>query len=155
MCPKLKQANRGSRRQTGNLYLVVIFVLVIFGYLANVLMQLAWSNSDALSKEWLGVQASLAARSVQELALTQLFPLAQSSAVATNCQIAQWAAVVSQARSVLADYPACAPEKLTFDCNSLGKLNDDRLYQLTARVRCGSGKFEVARGDEVWVKEAL
>ena len=76
------------KKQSGNLYIVAIFVIVVMGFLAAAITRMDWSNQDSLSRELLGTKAWFAANSVNEKALTFLYPLnATSSAVSSACGV--------------------------------------------------------------------
>ncbi|WP_172561874.1 MSHA biogenesis protein MshP [Vibrio furnissii] len=142
MFPKIK-------KQSGNLYIVVIFVIVVMGFLATALGRMEWSNQDALSRDLLGTKAWFAAHSLNELALTQLYPVGASSAVSTTCE-SHWNAVQNAATRLIAQYAGCS-ESIT--CDSLGTLNDEDVFKVESRVVCGSGRYQVERVQEVLVKE--
>ncbi len=62
-----------KKRQVGSLYIVVIFVLVVMGFLATTLNRIEWSNHDAHTKDVIGTQAALLAHSAIEQALIQVY----------------------------------------------------------------------------------
>ncbi|QIL85221.1 MSHA biogenesis protein MshP [Vibrio sp. HDW18] len=140
--------SRNIKKQAGNLYLVAIFVIVVMGFLAAALSRIEWSNQDALSRDVLGTQAWFAAHSLNELALTQFYPLNASSAVRSVC--ADNAALQMTIDGLIAKYPGCSA---AVSCRSLGQLDDQSLFQLENRVRCGSGVHQVERAQQVVVKE--
>lgn len=134
------------KKQNGNLYIVAIFVIVVMGFLADALARMAWSNSDALSKDLLGTRAWLAAHSVNELALTHLYPLDSiTSEVDTACS--NWSA--SDANSLIGQFEGCA---VVTSCNPLSTLDSVKYYRIDTAVRCGSGPYLVERQQDVWVK---
>ncbi|MBY7841379.1 MSHA biogenesis protein MshP [Vibrio fluvialis] len=142
MFPKIK-------KQAGNLYIVVIFVIVVMGFLAAALGRMEWSNQDALSRDLLGTKAWFAAHSLNEFSLTQLYPVGASAAVSSVCE-SQWGSVETAAGSLMAQYPGCSAE---VNCQKLGTLNNEQLFKVESRVECGSGRYQVERVQEVWVKE--
>lgn len=150
-CPAARQPLAGRRKQGGNLYMVALFVIVVMGFLASALSRMEWSNQDGLARELLGTQAWFAAHSVNEMALTQLYPLGQSAAVRTVCN-EQWAEVATQVDNLMAQYPGCSAQA---QCISLGELQEDQVFKLESRVTCGSGRYQVGRVQDVLVKEAL
>jgi MSHA biogenesis protein MshP len=50
----------------------------------------------------------------------------------------------------MAQYPGCSAE---VNCQKLGTLNNEQLFKVESRVECGSGRYQVERVQEVWVKE--
>ncbi|MDN3699403.1 MSHA biogenesis protein MshP [Vibrio cortegadensis] len=136
-------------RQSGSVLVVVIFVIVVMGFLASSLTRVNWSNSDNQTREHLGTQAWLLAHSANEWALTQLYPIpeiATSSAFQAMCTTT----VSGSSPSLSVDMP-CSSPKLT--CNNEGELDGQVFYRVEATAICGSGKLQVQRSQEVWVKE--
>lgn len=141
MSPKIK-------KQAGSLYIVAIFVIVVMGSLAAALSRMEWSNQNALSRDVLGTKAWFAAHSLNELALTKLYPLGASSAVSSVCE-SQWGSVETAAGSLMAQYPGCSAE---VNCQKLGTLNNAAVFKVSSSVVCGSGLNQVERVQEVLVK---
>ncbi|EGU41688.1 MSHA biogenesis protein MshP [Vibrio ichthyoenteri ATCC 700023] len=138
-------------RQKGSLYIVVIFVLVVMGFLASTLSRIQWSNADAQTKEVLGTQAWLLAQSINEEALTIVYPLqTQSSAIATNCSTLEASALVD-ADDKFVNVENC--KIVESSCTPSGTLAQVNYFKLIARVSCGSGKSVVERAEEIWVRE--
>lgn len=138
-------------RQKGSLYIVVIFVLVVMGFLASTLSRIQWSNADAQTKEVLGTQAWLLAQSINEEALTIVYPLqSQSSAIATNCSSLDVSALVDT-DDTFVNVENC--KVIESSCTPSGTLAQVNYFKLIARVSCGSGKSVVERAEEIWVKE--
>lgn len=137
------------KKQAGNLYIVAIFVIVVMGFLAAAITRMEWSNQDSLSRELLGTKAWFAANSVNEKALTLLYPLnATSSAVSSACGV--WGS--SSASEVMASYDQC---QVKTTCKNEGtlELSNKTYYRIESAVTCGSDQFEVRRVQDVWVKE--
>lgn len=141
----------GRHRQRGNLYVVALFVIVVMGFLASALSRMEWSNQDSLTRELLGTQAWFAAHSINEMALTRLYPTGESAAVSSVCNDG-WAEVSAAASSMIAQYPGCAAQT---QCYPLGELGENDVFKLESRVTCGSGRYQVGRVQDVLVKEAL
>ncbi len=141
------------RNQTGSLYVVVIFILVVMAFLAETLTRIQWSNSNSHMRDVLGSQAWVLARSVNEDTLTQLYPLdVVSSAVEANCKDPMpLPSFVDTDRNFKETTMNCRLD--TSYCRQMGELDNTRYYKLFALVRCGSGKSEVERTEEVWVRE--
>ncbi|MGR5470520.1 MSHA biogenesis protein MshP, partial [Vibrio astriarenae] len=64
-----------KKNQQGNVLIIVLFVIIVMGYLAASLMRVNWSNQSTLTREFLGTKAWFIAQSANEWALTQLYPL--------------------------------------------------------------------------------
>ncbi|RTZ14319.1 MSHA biogenesis protein MshP [Vibrio aquaticus] len=139
-----------KNQQQGNLYIVVVFVLVVMGFLATSLMRIEWSNNDAHNRDVLGTQAWLLSQSLNEYVLTQFYPLNQAADVAGNCEPLE-PTIITGAESLLATVPQCG--ELQLSCNEIGTLGDLSYFKVEARVTCGSGVFQVERSQEVWVRE--
>lgn len=136
-------------RQAGSLYIIVIFVIVVMGFLATALSRMEWSNQNALSRDLLGTKAWFAAHSLNELVLTRLYPLGASSAVSSVCE-SQWGSVETAAGSLMAQYLGCSAQAT---CQKLGVLNGSAVFKVTSSVVCGSGLYQVERVQDVVVKE--
>lgn len=149
--PSARQLLAGRRKQGGNLYMVALFVIVVMGFLASALSRMEWSNQDGLARELLGTQAWFAAHSLNEMALTHLYPLGQSAAVSSVCNDG-WAAISAEASSMITQYPGCLAQT---QCIPLGELQDEQIFKLESSVTCGSGRYQVERVQDVLVKEAL
>lgn len=137
-------------QQRGSLYIVVIFVLVVMGFLATSLNRVEWSDSDSRTRDVLGTQAWLLAHSVNEYVLTEFYPLNASAAVSANCDPIT-ASIVSGSENMLTEFASCRTVELT--CTSIGTLEDNDYFQVTSRITCGSGLSEVERVQEIWVRE--
>ncbi|WP_194756226.1 pilus assembly PilX family protein [Aliidiomarina indica] len=79
------QHNCSTRQQRGASLAVVIFILVVLASLGVVMVRVLSLGSASVVSEVVGTRAVLAARSGLELALTDLFPLNQSTA--TSCTV--------------------------------------------------------------------
>lgn len=139
-----------KNQQQGNLYIVVVFVLVVMGFLATSLMRIEWSNNDAHSRDVLGTQAWLLSQSINEYVLTQFYPLTGSADIANNCDPIE-PTIVTGAENLLATVPQCSGLQLR--CEEIGTLGDLSYFKVEARVTCGSGINQVERSQEVWVRE--
>ena len=137
------------RKQKGNLYIVVIFVLVVIGFLASGLSKIQWSDNDAQTRRVLGAQAWLIAHSANEWALTQLYPLRENDQpfdLATHCQN------LAPAPGVL-ETASCREVEVTCSTSASEVPDALKFYRVEARVQCGSGINLVERRQQVWVRE--
>ncbi|GAK83447.1 MSHA biogenesis protein MshP [Vibrio ponticus] len=140
-----------SHKQKGSLYVVVVFVLVVMGFLATTLTRIQWSDNDAHAKEVLGTQAWLLAQSVNEEMLTLFYPLNSSdSQVGSVCTTLPTSGLVDSDMKFDTQMNC---RLVASSCRQVGELDEMKYYQLLARVSCGSGVSEVERTEEIWVRE--
>ncbi|HBH7880570.1 TPA: MSHA biogenesis protein MshP [Vibrio parahaemolyticus] len=142
-----------NKHQQGNVLVIVLFVIIVMGYLAASLMRVTWSNQSGLTREFLGTKAWFTAQSSNEWLLTKFYPLGLSSAVSASCAAISSGSVTVP--SSLID-PTC---KSTLKCKSVGQLPDTNsgkdvsLYVVRSLAVCGSGLSQVERQQEIWVRE--
>ncbi|MGP8308331.1 MSHA biogenesis protein MshP [Vibrio sp. YIC-376] len=141
-----------KRNVRGNVLIVVLFVIIVMGYLAASLMRVSWSNQSGLTREFLGTKAWFIAQSANEWALTQLYPL--------NTPVPDVAALcaneVSGAVPNILEGTSCRLNAMT--CSRIGTLNQGTseahsLFKVQATAICGSGISQVQRQQEVWVRD--
>ncbi|HDM8045689.1 TPA: MSHA biogenesis protein MshP [Vibrio campbellii] len=138
--------------QQGNVLIVVLFVIIVMGYLAASLMKVSWSNQSTLTREFLGTKAWYIAQSANDWALTQLYPIGYKEPnVADLCSD-----TVSGATPNIAVGSGC--ELKTMTCSEIGTFNKgdsdaETLFKVQAIATCGSGVTKVQRQQEVWVRE--
>ncbi len=141
-----------KKQQQGNVLVIVLFVIVVMGYLAASLMRVTWSYQSGVTREFLGTQAWFVVQSANEWALTKLYPLNGSSdSVSTLCTDE-----VSGATPNVTQGTGCTLESMS--CVYLGTLNKDTsaaesLFRVQATAVCGSGLSKVQRQQEIWVRE--
>ncbi len=142
-------------KQRGNVLVVVLFVIIVLGYLAGSLARISWSNQSATTKEFLGTKAWFAVQSANEWALTQLYPL-QDRAEFT--QSIQWLCEnrVDGVAPTIATAEGCQMQAMK--CALVGEFNAgesdaESLFKVQATAVCGSGLSQVQRQQEVWVRE--
>ncbi|MGF1698177.1 MSHA biogenesis protein MshP [Vibrio lamellibrachiae] len=144
----------GRRKQSGTVYIIAIFVLVVMGFLGTALTRMEWSNSDALTRDALGTQAWLLSHSANELVLTHMYPLnSVSEVVADTCidEPARWESVESALQQLASQHKNCSTIEST--CGFIGELDGVRFYKVESSAICGTGINYVQRTQEVWVKE--
>ena len=135
----------------GNVLVIVLFVVVVMGYLSASLLRTTWSNHSATTREFVGTQAWFLAQSASEWALTQFYPLdLNSGGVATHC-----GSLATAFPGV--DIGSCS---VGVTCSDIGTLpasvtgvSDVSLYRVSAVAQCGNGLSRVERRQEIWVKE--
>ena len=140
------------RNSSGNVLIIVLFVIIVMGYLASSLMKVTWSNQSGLTREFLGTKAWFVAQSANEWALTRLYPInGTSDSVATICTN-----TVSGAMPNVTQGTGCRLGPMS--CVDLGTLNlgtpaAESLFRVQAIAICGSGLSQVERQQEIWVKD--
>jgi MSHA biogenesis protein MshP len=141
--------------------IIAVFVIVVMGMLALSLGRLQWSNQDTLTREILGARAWFLAHSGNEWALTRMFPLDQeenNERLTERCgriSTASGSDAVAAAEKILSGTSmreVCSG--LAIQCRAPKSTVPDKLkfYQIVSTVTCGSGKYQVKRSQEVWVK---
>ncbi|MFV0576270.1 MAG: MSHA biogenesis protein MshP [Vibrio sp.] len=153
----MKNAHLLKNKQTGNVLIVVIFVIVVMGLLASVMVRLQWSSQDIQSREILGTRAWFMAHSANEWGLTRLFPLGETgredtvlnthcTEINTNSSI-----LVNDLFSSEPNYNSCA---ITLTCipPTLGTSPEFSYFKLRAEATCGAQEYQVIRTQEVVVK---
>ncbi|EGQ8246153.1 TPA: MSHA biogenesis protein MshP [Vibrio parahaemolyticus] len=141
-----------KKAQQGNVLIVVLFVIIVMGYLAASLMKVSWSNQSTLTREFLGTKAWFIAQSANEWALTQLYPLSD-----TNPDVANFCVnTVSGATPNVTQGTSCQLRAMT--CSNIGTFNAgtseaESLFRVQATAVCGSGVAQVQRQQEIWVRE--
>ncbi|AVF66845.1 MSHA biogenesis protein MshP [Vibrio alginolyticus] len=143
------------RNSSGNVLIIVLFVIIVMGYLASSLMKVTWSNQSGLTREFLGTKAWFVAQSANEWALTQLYPLNTDGSVITD--------VCSKIENGNTPPPTQITQGSgcrinTMTCSNIGTFNAgtseaESLFRVQATAVCGSGVAQVQRQQEVWVKE--
>ncbi|MFM2641360.1 MSHA biogenesis protein MshP [Vibrio chagasii] len=145
--------------QRGSALVMVIFVIVVLGFLATSLSRTSWSDNDSNTRVVLGTQAWLLSHSVNEYVMTQFYPDPDpqaSSAVASVCSghDLQPGGGIHTVASSLVDTASvnCSLERV--QCSNRGELDGFVFYVLESSVICGSGVSQVQRNQELWVREA-
>ncbi|MDK9737653.1 MSHA biogenesis protein MshP [Vibrio sp. D404a] len=144
-----------SYQQRGSALVIVIFVIVIVGFLATSLTRTSWSTHDTNTRSVMGTQAWLLSHSVNEYVMTQFYPdpdPASSSAVTTLCSTPMPTNISNFARTLVESAPvSCELHRL--ECENRGRLNDMNFYVLESSVICGTGVNRVQRNQQIWVRE--
>lgn len=135
-------------KQRGNLYIVVIFVLVVMGFLATSLSRIGWSNSDSHSKDVMGTQAALLAHSGNEWALKEIYAIAGADSVVDEC-------IAIDGTAIALFQTAVSCQNVQVSCQPRGgQLADGtQMYVVTSVATCGTGINQMQRSQQVWVKE--
>ncbi|ARV73640.1 MULTISPECIES: hypothetical protein [Vibrio] len=141
--------------QQGSVLIVVLFVIIVMGYLAASLMRVSWSNQSTLTKEFLGTKAWFIAQSANEWALTQLYPLnTDGSVIADVCSKIENGNTSPPTQ--ITQGSGCRINTMT--CSNIGTFNAgtseaESLFRVQATAICGSGVAQVQRQQEIWVRE--
>ncbi|MEZ8289007.1 MSHA biogenesis protein MshP [Vibrio sp. 10N.237.312.B06] len=140
-----------KKRQIGSLYIVVIFVLVVMGFLATTLSRIEWSNNDAHTKDVIGIQAHLLAHSAIEQVLVQIYP--PRANITVPFDVASACTNLDGSTMNFATTITCADVQIT--CSSTGGplVDNSQLYTVRAVAMCGTGVNVMQRSQDVWVKE--
>ncbi|TMX30782.1 MSHA biogenesis protein MshP [Vibrio sp. Hep-1b-8] len=135
------------KKQQGSLYIVIIFVLVVMGFLATSLSRISWSNSDSHSKDVIGMQAALLAHSGNEWALKEIYDIAGADSVANQCAAIDGTAINLQT--------TVSCQSVEVSCQARGgQLADGtQMYVVTSVANCGTGINQMQRSQQVWVRE--
>lgn len=138
--------------QQGNVLIVVLFVIIVMGYLAASLMKVSWSNQSTLTREFLGTKAWFIAQSANEWALTQLYPLDKNDPdVESLCSVAVNGKTPNVTEGTGCQINAMACEKIgTFNASTS---EAESLFRVQATAICGSGVAQVQRQQEIWVRD--
>ncbi|MFA0268019.1 MSHA biogenesis protein MshP [Vibrio cyclitrophicus] len=144
--------------QKGSALIMVIFVIVVLGFLATSLGRTSWSDNDSNTRVVLGTQAWLLSHSVNEYVMTQFYPDPDpqaSSAVASVCSSndLQPGGGIFTVASSMVDATSMNCSLNLVQCSSRGELDDFVFYVLESSVVCGSGVSQVQRNQELWVRE--
>lgn len=149
-----------KRSQQGSVYIVAIFVVVVMGMLAMNLNRIQWSSNETLSRELIGTKAWFLANSGVEWALTQLYPLNESSLteeLEIRCNQLQPSSSV--AMSYLISQVGINCRSLSVQCETVNggdlELIPKQLsyFKITSTAICGDGQgFDIQRQQEAWVK---
>ncbi|MDN3632599.1 MSHA biogenesis protein MshP [Vibrio lentus] len=142
-------------QQRGSALVIVIFVIVIVGFLATSLTRTSWSTHDVNTRSVMGTQAWLLSHSVNEYVMTQFYPdpdPAASSAVSALCKEKMSPDISNFAESLVESATiSCKLHRL--ECENRGRLGNMNFYVMESSVICGSGVSQVQRNQELWVRE--
>ncbi|MFS1947062.1 MSHA biogenesis protein MshP [Vibrio lentus] len=144
--------------QKGSALVIVIFVIVVLGFLATSLSRTGWSDNDSNTRVVLGTQAWLLSHSVNEYVMTQFYPAPEpqaSSAVGRVCNSSdlQPGGRFFAVASSIVDSASISCSLELLQCSSRGELDGSVFYVLESSVICGSGLSQVQRNQELWVRE--
>ncbi|MCG9584455.1 MSHA biogenesis protein MshP [Vibrio tubiashii] len=135
-------------KQQGSLYIVIIFVLVVMGFLATTLSQISWSNSDSHAKDVVGTQAALLAHSGNEWALERIYGITSTNSVSTEC-----AAINGVSVNAFDTTVNCQDVQVSCQARG-GQLSDGtQMYVISSTAICGTGINQMQRNQEVWIRE--
>ncbi|EML0426770.1 MSHA biogenesis protein MshP [Vibrio parahaemolyticus] len=139
-----------KQKNSGNVLIVCLFVIIVMGYLGAMLTKTNWSNQNSMTREFLGTQAWFYAQSSTEWALTEIYPLNNENPdVGSNCSNKVNGKAPS---SESIDYGSCRLVSLVCDGGDK-KLDSQTFYRIEAAVQCGSGLSLVERRQEIWIKD--
>ncbi|EGQ8313851.1 MSHA biogenesis protein MshP [Vibrio cholerae] len=129
------------RKQQGNALILVVFIIVVVGFVALVANRNQARSSQQLVSMVLGTRAEMAARSALNIELSRFYQTATGSCHTSTLQNIDF--VGEGLRQCVA----------SVTCQSLGALdNGQEVYQLSAIGRCQVGDWSLQRIIEVGVK---
>lgn len=143
-------------KQSGSMLIIVIFVILVMGYLATSLNLTSWSSRDSTTRGVLGTQAWLLSHSANEYVLTEMYPDEDTSNVGAICMGTRLNAggdirQFIEQTLITSATASCALQEL--DCQDRGELDGRTFYILQSTVSCGTGIHEVQRSQQVWLRE--
>ncbi len=144
-----------KRKQQGNMLMVVIFIIVVLGFLATNLVLVNWSDSDSNNRSIFGTQAWLLAHSSNEYVLSKMYPASDTrlTPVADVCTEIGVGAYNNFITNTIIDSSAIQCELIALECRDTGDLDGQTFYIINSQISCGSGAYEVQRNQEFWVRE--
>ncbi|WP_336934389.1 MSHA biogenesis protein MshP [Vibrio cholerae] len=129
------------RKQQGNALILVVFIIVVVGFVALVANRNQARSSQQLVSMVLGTRAEMAARSALNIELSRFYQTATGSCHTSTLQNIDF---------VGEGLGQCVA---SVTCQSLGGLdNGQEVYQLSAIGRCQVGDWSLQRIIEVGVK---
>jgi MSHA biogenesis protein MshP len=143
-------------KQSGSMLIIVIFVILVMGYLATSLNLTSWSSRDSTTRSILGTQAWLLSHSANEYVLTEMYPDEDTSNVGLICMGTRLDAggdirqFIEQTLITSATV-SCLLREL--ECEDRGELDGRTFYILQSTVSCGTGIHEVQRSQQVWLRD--
>lgn len=154
MC--LRKQPRSYQKQQGSMIVIVIFIIVILGFLATNLVRVNWSDSDTNNRAIMGTQAWLLSHSVNEYVLSRMYPSPTTSDVAAQCTEIEAGNYNTSVQDNIIDNSTIQCDLVDLSCDDGGGarvLEGQTFYVVESRVSCGSGLYEVQRSQEIWVRE--
>ncbi|ENM3788750.1 TPA: MSHA biogenesis protein MshP [Vibrio cholerae] len=129
------------RKQQGNALILVVFIIVVVGFVALIANRNQERNSQQLVSMVLGTRAEMAARSALNIELSRFYQTTTGSCHTSTLQNIDF---------VGEGLGQCVA---SVTCQSLGALdNGQEVYQLSAIGRCQVGDWSLQRIIEVGVK---
>lgn len=143
------------RSQRGSGLVLVIFIIVVVGFVAAVANRNQQRNSQQLVSMVLGTRAEMAARSAAEIAISRYYQNDASS----SCRLAE-----QNAQLASPDYTPVTSNfvfqgdglvqcSATLSCRFIGQMDDGhRVLRMISRGSCQSGDWSWQRSVEVGVR---
>jgi MSHA biogenesis protein MshP len=134
-------------KQRGSGLMIVLFVIVVMGFMAMAMTKIGASSQTMTTKEVLGTRAWFTANSGNEVVLTKLFPLGDPRVSnAAACKLYSQ----TEIRTMMPIFQQGC--KITNINCVPAMINNTNEYKLTTTATCGSGKVTMIRTEEVWAK---
>ncbi|MFM2591033.1 MSHA biogenesis protein MshP [Vibrio sp. TBV020] len=143
-------------KQNGSMLIIVIFVILVMGYLATSLNLTSWSSRDSTTRSILGTQAWLLSHSANEYVLTIMYPDQNTDdvgAVCTSNRLDLGGDIRTFIESELMTSATANCQLQALECDDRGELDAQTFYILESTVSCGTGIHEVQRSQQVWLRE--
>lgn len=143
-------------KQSGSMLIIVIFVILVMGYLATSLNLTSWSSRDSTTRSILGTQAWLLSHSANEYVLTEMYPDENTENVGLICTSSRLDAggdIRQFIEQTLITSVTASCQLQELECEDRGELDGRTFYILQSTVSCGTGIHEVQRSQQVWLRD--
>lgn len=133
-------------KQQGNTLIIAIFILVVVAALGNALLTISKQGNENITQEVLSIRALMAANSGADFALSQQFPL--DNTTGTCAASSSWVPPTtwtppsgSTLSNKLTGFYGCGVELL---CRKY-TVGEESIYKITSKATCEAGKTRASR----------
>ncbi|NOH80940.1 MSHA biogenesis protein MshP [Vibrio sp. RE86] len=143
-------------KQYGSMLLIVLFVILVLGYLATSLNLTSWSSRDSTNRGILGTQAWLLSHSANEYVLTVMYPTPTTDnvdAICTGTRLNLNGDIRTFIEDQIIESATANCQLMALECTDRGDLDSRTFYILESTVSCGTGINEVQRSQQVWLRD--
>jgi MSHA biogenesis protein MshP len=134
-------------KQRGSGLMIILFVIVVMGFMAMAMIKIGASSQTMTTKEVLGTRAWFSAYSANEVLLTKLFPLG-NPLVSEPSACKKYS--LTEIKTIMPIFQqGCKITTINCIAAMINKTNE---YKLISTATCGSGKVTMTRTQEVWAK---
>ena len=134
-------------RQRGSALVVSLFIITVMGAFAAAMIRIDWSGQDTTTREVFSTRAWYAAHSGNEIVLSKLFPLGQTTSAPQACDQTYDFSQQAEVFSCQTLQVSCKTHRYKENGQPANK------YQLESTATCGTGQFTTTRIQEVWAKD--